>query len=188
MLEPSSETDAKSIDSSDSDSSSDNGSRLNNETGVVDGPGQQQATPTTTGRDGEELVTRLQLRLSASHLPKIGGKRVAFAKRSPSTFATVASIVKRQSREGNAFRESNSSSQAGPKPANHEYGSTSLSALPGLDDDFMVEWGSTEMYVLFHVSHTVFSTSGASLRLANSCCMCAYGCVGMCHCYSILQY
>lgn len=135
MLEPTRVLDETSSISSDSSS--------DNESGVGEGHGQQ----TTTAAKEEELVTRLQLRLSASHLPKIGGKRVAFAKRSPSTFATVASIVKRRSREGNQLRASCNSSSfpANPKPPSEEFGSASLSNLPGLDDDFMVEWGSTEM-------------------------------------------
>ena len=106
----------------------------------------QTNTTATAAAKEEELVTRLQLRLSASHLPKIGGKRVAFAKRSPSTFATVASIVKRRSNDGNHFRASCTASlPAHPASPGQDFGSASLSNLPGLDDDFMVEWGSTEM-------------------------------------------
>ena len=108
--------------------------------------GTESQTMTGTTKE-EELVTLLQLRLSASHLPKIGGKRVAFAKRSPNTFATVASIVKRSRNPTNHhFRASSSSCQSpGSTAAPESAMTTSFSNLPGLDDDFMVEWGSTEM-------------------------------------------
>lgn len=133
MLEPTRAMDDTSSVSSDSSD------------GSPEAGGGRQDTTAPAAKE-EELVTRLQLRLSASHLPKIGGKRVAFAKRSPSTFATVASIVKRRSNDGNRFRAScNAFLHADPAPPGQSFGSASLSNLPGLDDDFMVEWGSTEI-------------------------------------------
>jgi len=81
----------------------------------------------------EQLGTGLRLRLMASHLPKVGGKRLGvLTRRSPDTFASVTSIVRK---EGKDYYHSQSSSL----PACAE---TQRKRNEG---EFMVEWGSTEM-------------------------------------------
>jgi len=108
-------------------------------------------------KEEEELVTHLQLRISASHLPRISGRRVSFAKtKSPHTFATVASIVKRTSPPAHRVSDHRSKSMDGKSGTNGrrsfgasaaaDYATGSFSYhLGGMDDDYMVEWGSTEM-------------------------------------------
>lgn len=82
----------------------------------------------------EELVTRLQLRLAASHLPRVG--RFKLSRRSPDTFATVASI----------FRKSGANRRPSPSHKGREHLSSSFSfETMNADNDYMVEWGSTEV-------------------------------------------
>ena len=77
----------------------------------------------------EELVTKLQLRLSASHLPRTG--RMKISRRSPDTFATVVSIVRKNGAP-------NRSSQ------DHLNASFSFDSTRS-EDDYMAERGSTEV-------------------------------------------
>lgn len=85
----------------------------------------------------ENLKTRLQLRLAASHLPRVAvGGKLNFSRRSPDTFATVISIAESQSGAG--------------RPSQSYYRHTDLLQFSKSntslgEDKCMVEWGSTEV-------------------------------------------
>lgn len=94
-------------------------------------------TSNNDATEKEELVTRLQLCLTASHLPKKGRLK----RRSPDSYATVASIVRK---EGTGKRQT---SEFHRNSRQHLKTTSSLSARECQGGDYMVEWGSTEVYV-----------------------------------------
>ena len=101
----------------------------------------EQTQSSSANQQEEQLVTRLQLRLAASHLPKTsagGGRLKRFSRRSPDTFATVTSIVDGSHHQGQGvaphicYRHTDILQQTS--------GSSFLDK-----EKSMVEWGCTEV-------------------------------------------
>lgn len=91
----------------------------------------EETTPTSQlhqSQQQQELVTRLQLRLAASHLPRV--RRFNISRKNPDTFATVVSIFQKDG--GSQKRGIDMSASFTFDTANQ-------------DEDYMLEWGSTEV-------------------------------------------
>ncbi|CAB9510120.1 Nicotinic receptor-associated protein 1 [Seminavis robusta] len=122
----------------------DNFSASSDSGGESDTSNGNQDTATTTKQ--EELVTKLQLRLTASHLPKVvgGGGLKKLVRKRPDTFATVASIVRKTGSGSKGTRT------VSPYRSS-QYGETEFQSSEfnfngsSPESDYMVEWGSTEV-------------------------------------------